>query len=135
MGEAVVEIDVDDRGTVALTATIGQNDFFALCPAAAVTAWCRETSVLVQGALQVTAGDSVEVRGPMLVAQPQGCIAAMRRVLDTGSQFRLVFSPSPQELARGVGLESGMACAAQMQAFLAAFSGAAVAATQPDVAE
>ncbi len=128
VGHATIEIDRDAPDCVAMTVSIGQNTFFAVFDAVAVTRWCEDASLLLTAAPEVAAGDELAVRSPMLVALHQGCVAMGRRIADGASVLSLHFASSPDDLVRGSALDSGPASAQQATAFLAALRKSAAAA-------
>jgi len=92
--------------------------------------------MLLAGIQGIAANDELAVRGPMLVAQHEGCVAMGRRIAGRSSVLSLHLASSIEDLARGATLDSGAASADQVRAFMAAMQqAAAVATTQSRAAE
>jgi hypothetical protein len=63
-----------------------------------VTQWCAETSVLIGVTFELTPGDEVSVRTPMLVGR-RGALAVVRQVTNEGSKVVVATAASATELA------------------------------------
>ena len=94
-----------------------------------VTRWCAETSVLIGVTLELTDGDEVRVRSPMLVDRRGVAVAIVRRITTEGSQLVIVIGDSAADLARDRQLASIEATAEEVRSLLAALESAAAAAT------
>jgi hypothetical protein len=93
-----------------------------------VTRWCAETSVLIGVTFELTGGDEVRVRSPMLVDRRGIAIAIVRRIAGEGSELLIVLGASAADLARDRQLASIEATTKEVLAFLAALESAAAAA-------